>query len=201
MPRSAFLHFPPVLLLALAAPVPKGVEEAKLFYPTKVGDKWTYLFTEKGGNAKDKTSELVEMVTAVEDKDGVKVVTVGRFHDDGKVYTNRTRRVSDRGVWQTEGEGCEPFRTPWVHLKLPHKPGQAWEDDEHSKDTSLTAHGPEKVKVPAGEYDAIRVEKRKRGEPKSDPIQTDWYAPRVGIVQVRSGTLLIVMKEFTPGKG
>jgi len=185
----------PILLLNLAAaPAPKKAEESTLHYPTKVGDKWTYLLTDKTG--KEKEWEIVEMVTAVEDKKGVKVVTVGRFEEDGKVYPNRTREVSDRGVWQTEQLGFGALDSPWVHLKLPHKPGQMWDFQK----TSMTAHGPERVKVPAGEYDAIRVEIRNKDEPKSDPIQTAWFAPRVGIVKLTKGDLLIVMKTFTPGK-
>jgi hypothetical protein len=179
------LHLPALiaplfLLSAVAAPIPKATEESAFYYPTKVGDKWTYTLTEKTGKDKGKKHELVEEVTAVEDKQGVKVVTVGRIHHDGKVYTHRIRRVSDQGVWQIESVGFEDHRTPWVFLKLPHKPGQTWEDDRNDKENSLAAHGPERVKVPAGEFNAIRVEWRKRGEPKSDPIHAEWYAPRVG---------------------
>jgi hypothetical protein len=120
------LLFSPPLLALVAAPAPKEAEETKLFFPTKVGDKWTYLFTEKAN--KDKEWEIVETVTAVEDKKGMKVVTVGRVEEDGKVYRNRIRTVSEKGVWQMESSilDMKPFKTPWVHLKLPHKPGQMW---------------------------------------------------------------------------
>ena len=199
-PTLAFVFAFPLLAFA-AAPAPKAAEETKLFFPTKVGDRWIYLFTVKKDKTKDEESEIEEAVTAVEDKKGVKVVTVGRLENDGKVHTNRMREVSEKGVWQMESPGFEPLKTPWVHLKLPHKPGLTWDDDEHERGMTLTTHGPDRVKVPAGEYDAIRVEKRKKGDPKAEPIQTDWYAPRVGIVKLTSVNLLVVMKSFTAGKG
>lgn len=188
------------LLVFAAAPAPKEAEETKLFFPTKVGDKWTYQFTDKSENAKEKEWEIGETVTAVQDKKGVKAVTIGRLEDDGKVYTNRIREVSDKGVWQTEEPGFESLKVPWVHLKLPHKRGQMWEDPDNEPGVTLTSHGPDKVKVPAGEYETIRVEKRKKGEPKSEPIRMAWFAPRVGLVKLTTGNLLIVMKSFTAGK-
>jgi hypothetical protein len=207
MPQVALLIVTSAVFLSLtAAPTPKQDEAAKLYYPTRVGDKWTYLFTRTSDDARGvitpaepKEWEFVEEVTAVEPKKGAKVVTVGRYEAGGKVYPNRVRQVSEEGVWQTEEMG-KAFRNPWVHLKLPHKAGQSWENEEQIKDTTLTAHGPEKLKVPAGEFVAVRVEQRKSGKPDSDPIQTDWYAPRVGIVKLKTGNLLMVMKEFTPGK-
>jgi hypothetical protein len=195
--RIAALAIPIFLLGIAAAPVPKTNEESTLYFPTKVGDKWTYTLTEKTGKDKGKQHELVEEVTAVEDKQGVKIVTVGRLHHDAKVYWNRERHVSKDGVWDArDALSNEPILVASVCLKLPHKPDQQWDE----RDWTRTACGPERVNVPAGEFAAIRVVVRKRGEPKADPEQTEWFAPGVGIIKLETPRVTIEMKSLTPGK-
>ena len=193
----------PIFLLGIAAaPVPKTNEESTLYFPTKVGDKWTYTLTEKTGKDKGKQHELVEEVSAVEDKEGVKVVTVSRLDDrDGEFYWHRQRHVSKDGVWDIGSAVSDKPNTPkWVHLKLPHRVGQKWEFHPDLKGTTATARGPERVKVTAGEFNAIRVELRKQDDPKSAPYQTEWYAAGVGIVKLETPDVLYEMKSFTPGK-
>jgi hypothetical protein len=187
-----------VLGFATAAPAPKGAEEPTLYFPTRVGAQWVYLWDTKRKEDKDKDPAVVEVVTAVEDKEGAKVVTVGRVHTDGKVCPTQKWAVSDRGLFQTANLIGQPVRAPVCFLKLPHKRDQTWTlDAPGDNKPTMTASGPERVKVPAGEYDAIRVEQR---DQHPDPQTTRWYAPGVGLVKVTSGDLLIVLKSFDPGK-
>jgi hypothetical protein len=64
----AVIVFVVLIALAPAAPVPKGTDKTSLFFPTKVGVEWVY--AEQDGDA-------TLRVTAVEDKDGAKVVSGG----------------------------------------------------------------------------------------------------------------------------
>lgn len=190
-----------LLALACALSVSQVVPEAPpprpatLYFPTRVGAKWVYLWT----SDKEKDEEVVEVVAAIEQgKDGAKVITVARVGRDGNAHPVQRFEVSSRGLLWTENLFGQGLHGPGCQLKLPHKPGQKWSNGWTGLKTTLTAHGPEKVKVPAGEFECIRVEYRDERSP--DPIQTRWYAVGIGEVKLKSGDLLIVLKSFDAGK-
>jgi hypothetical protein len=193
LPMLAFLIS---LAHALAAPIPEAAKKPVLYFPVQKGARWVYVWS--GGSRK--TEEVVEVVTAVEDgKDGAKLITVARVGRDEKPFPFQIYEVSNRGLFWKKNLVGASFDPPTCALKLPHKSGQTWRlSDPNSLNTRLTALGPEKVEVPAGEFECIRVEQRDDRSP--DPTQTRWYAPGIGQVQVRSGDLLIVLKSFTAGK-
>ena len=185
--------------LAPAAPVPKNTKPV-LYFPTTVGAKAEY---EHSGGTQTRT------VTAVEDKDGAKLVTVevDRAYVNGlrDRYTTTTRVAAD-GVYHMSDSLAERDR-PLLLLKLPHRDGASWEVESavRLKGDALKvtdrytckASGPEEVRVPAGTFKAIRVEERNG--------TVVWYAPSVGVVKVRTvstrtGFQDMVLKSFTPGK-
>jgi hypothetical protein len=191
----------PFLLIALAAsapaaPVAPPPREVKVYFPTTVGTKWVFQWN--GGKWKGK--EVVEVVTAAEPgTGGAVVVTVGR-HEGGRTSPARKYEVSPRGLFWTENFRGQVLDRPWVVLRLPHEPGLKWTNASWDRKTTMTAHGPEKVAVPAGEYDAIRVEERADGHPA--PTETRWYATSVGTVMVKWGDYHVgVLKSFSPGGG
>jgi hypothetical protein len=56
----------------------------------------------------------------------------------------------------------------------------------------------ERVRVPAGEYDAVVVDKQVGRHP---PLLTFWYARGVGLVKIVNGErTLKALKSFTQGK-
>ncbi|VTR94231.1 : DUF3108 [Gemmata massiliana] len=184
-----------VACLAFASPVPK-MNGAVDYFPTVVGDKWIYVLIEDGMQSKN---EIEEEVTSVDVSNGVKTIKISRLHtNDGKMYYNRERDVSANGVFQSKDDDGKLFDHSCIYLNLPHKEGGKWTNDKFGE--TLTAYGPENVKVPAGEFVAIRVEHRKQGDAKTEPTCTYWYAPKVGIVKISLGKSEIVMKSFTPGK-
>ena len=181
-----------VLTDALAAPVPKAPPETTSYFPNKVGAKWVY--TEDG-------QDHTEVVTAVQKKDGTTTVTIGR--EEGRQTPPRgTFAVSATGVFKT-GDGAATITPPLCLVKLPHKDGGEWDAALTMQGTKLmgtrTAHGPEKVQVPAGTFLAIRVESEMnlRGTAWRT---TYWYAPGVGEVKMQSGKKVRELKSFTPGK-
>jgi len=183
----------PLLLIALAAlaasapaaPIPEELKAPVLYFPTKVGARWTYVWSSPAKRTGGE--EVVEAVTAVEEgKEGTKVVTVSRVPRPGYPRPVRWYEVSARGVYLA----CEPdsphealFRVPrWV-LKLPHRPGQTWDDGAAGRPTRMSAHGPEEVEVPAGRFRVLRVEYLWPGD--AEPTLTEWLAPGVGRVKTR----------------
>jgi hypothetical protein len=188
----------PFLLISLAAlaasapaaPIPDVLKEPVLYFPTKVGAKWTYTHSYK--NQPD--HETVDGVVAVEEgADGAKVVTIGRLAAKGGLGPNWWMVVSSRGLfWDGRLENGGSLEGTCV-LKLPHRDGQTWAG---SLDTRVTARGPMLVTVPAGKFSCIQVESRWT----LLPPRTDWYAPGVGLVKSKSTDALTVLKSFAPVK-
>jgi hypothetical protein len=144
----------PVAAEAPAVPVAPPPRAVLPYFPTTVGAKWVRVV--KGKVAK--ATERVEVVTAVERVTTGTVVSVGLLDADGKTYRAGKYALSDQGLnWVESLTG--PLPVPWCLLKLPHRPGQTWGvGGAPGLDTSLTAHGPERVEVPAGAFDCVRVE-------------------------------------------
>jgi hypothetical protein len=178
-----------------AAPAPAP----PYYFPVQLGTRWVYLWKHEGR----KDEEAVEVVMAVESGNaGAKVVTVGRAHEDGKNWPTEKFEVSPRGLMWKEnlvGYGGYP-EPPHFQVKLPHRDGQTWAIDPAARNgTRLRARGPERVKVPAGAYDCIRVEYL-QNHPTPTPTPTRWYARGVGMVKLECGDLQVVLKSFTPGE-
>jgi hypothetical protein len=183
-----------------AAPVPPPPKTPPLYFPTTVGTRWVY-------QTQGEKRESVEVVMEVKEKDGEKWVAVGS-ECEGKVEYHHAISVSDKGLAVVDTSVSDLDEPSWL-LKLPHKAGNKWDYGiapacvGQWKGTAL-ADGPEKVTVPAGRFEAIRVKvditfagDRRR--------VTTWYAPGIGkvkeIVTTDSGDRVEVLKSFTPGKG
>ena len=182
-------------------PIAPPPRVAALYFPTTVGTKWVYEGT--GGPE-------VHEVTAVEVKDGRKIVSVTWELDlaSGKTKAVDRFHVSSVGVFKL-GVNEKVYDPPQCVLQLPHVPGQdwKWQPKGDDKDTwSYTAAGVEEVEVPAGKFEAIRVEQvMTLGKYSLKTIS--WYAKGVGVVKrewetkpvAASGT--VTLKSFTLGKG
>jgi hypothetical protein len=194
----------PVLfaVLASAAPVPKDAKkEPVCYYPTTVGSKWVY--TAAG-------SDLVLVVSKVEERKGAKVVTVERV-DGEKRRLDVVMEVSATGLAITE-DGWVKRDPPSAVLKVPFKARDSW-DFEHPGLDGVAAQkgtyvvgGVEKVKVPAGTFEAVRLDVDFTtvigGRPRKSKVN-EWYAPHVGLVKKtdeNDETATRLLKSFTPGK-
>lgn len=188
--------FMTVLLAAsLAAPVPK--EKAVLYFPTAVGAK-RVLETTKGG----KTSETTDVVTKVEEKDGVFTVTT-EWGGGGRQLTTRVFEVSAGKVRQVEETvGREGMPLDRTIIDLGVKAGDGWTQEFEVLGRKVvhtfTVGKEEEVEVPAGKFKAIPVT-----EETNTKKHTRWLAAGVGLVKeeqewMKSKTVT-VLKEFTPG--
>jgi hypothetical protein len=181
--------------LSAAAPAPalKDKHKAVLYHPTRVGAKWVYTSDERDG---------VEEVTDAKEMGGARLVTVGCGR-----FPTRALLVSGKGICVVAFNVAELTEPLWL-LKLPHAPGNKWEavlagEPWGRAVGSAKAYGPERVEVPAGTYQAIRVELElpyvdgREGKAR----KTTWYAPGVGKVKEVYGEKVKVLKSFHPGKG
>lgn len=186
MPRLLAVLSVPTLLLtsATAAPFPRAPVTPE-YYPTKLGAKRVVQVTVQEPAKPKRLSEHTEVVTAVEEKDGTKLVTVAR--DGGRAVARYA--VSPGGVARVRQDEFT-FDPPLRLLRLPTRPGDEWEWD--SAVTSpfpparftgrCRAFGPEWVEVPSARYLAMRVE-AEYSDGAGDHTQVSWYAPRVGLVK------------------
>lgn len=196
MPRASVgLLFPLLLALALpaakapSAPVPKDDgKKTKLYFPITVGAKWVY----EGGR-----EEQTEVVTAVEQKpkEQAWVVSTGLLNKEGKASPWAEWEVSERGLLLLKDKFGPAAGEQWW-LKLPHKAGDKWDLVSEAR-LHCVALEPKRVKVPAGEFDAVGVELYVG----KGVLLTRWYAPEVGLVKVGDEKdTMWALKSFTPGK-
>lgn len=144
-----------------AAPVPKGAEQKPLYFPTAVGAKWVY--ETPGG-------ELESAVVSAVQKGDDGSLTVSRTGADGTRVAYSDVIVSAAGLRQQRDAAD---RLGWV-LKATAKAGDSWDSPEGKR----TVSGPEEVKVPAGTFNALRVDWEQSGA-----SHTSWYAIGVGEVK------------------
>jgi hypothetical protein len=192
VPRSLVV-LPAVTLLltvAAAAPVPKQAKPP-LYFPTKVGSKWVY-------QAGDK--EWAEVVTKVEETAEGTLVTVAIELPGGKLSEYKKVLLSEKGVFSVYFHG--KLDPPRVALKFPLTPGEEYAkpDPKAGTSTRTTFHGHGRVEVPAGVYEAVRVDSEQETIDGVRRVQV-WYAPGIGLIKSGEvGKPGLVLKSFTPGK-
>lgn len=206
MPRPVAGLLAAALLLATAtaAPVPKD-QKAKYYAATRVGDRREY---RAGG-----VVTHITVVTKVEEAPGGGLlVTEGYVSGDGPPKPGRVLAVSKDAVAIAAGLGPTPksarnFAPPWVIVKPGAKDGDRWEfkSARGSVTYSYTARGTERIEVPAGVFDAVRVEEVHKGAVGQGGSRTLWYAPGVGEVKAVTNEgpgkgQVRVLHSFTSGK-
>jgi hypothetical protein len=183
-----------LVAISPAAPVPQHLMKQPVYYfPTKVGTKLVY---------EELDSDIVRplVVMAVEDHDGVKVVSVGRVAQDQSVSPCMTMTVAGGGLYLIK-RGEKKIDTPETWLKLPANRDLSWEYPIGDPDISPrpqmlnTISGEEDVTVPAGTFHCVRVRSRQGAR-----ATTCWFAPEVGLVKLEATTWTEVLKSYTPGK-
>jgi hypothetical protein len=187
--RFAVLLVAAVLVAsAPAAPVPTHLRKPLVYYyPTTVGTTWVY---------EDPDGEETLTITKVEDVEEGKVVTVEKVTEKGRTPDEKMI-VSVGGLARIESMGST-YSPPMIMLKVPYRPGNTWKSDPARSEENAKVIGVETVKVPAGTFEAVRVDaKYASGVPQPKPASF-WYAPGVGLVKF-AGSTEQVLKSFTPG--
>jgi hypothetical protein len=176
-----------------AAPVPTHLMKPPFRHPTAVGTKWVY--DRKG-------QDLTLLLTNIEEKKEGKLVTLEEADATGKTEPYQKRLVTAQEWYLTEESG-EPYDPMWCSVKAPHGEKQQWEYATARdrlgviKGTKAQAAKTERLKVPAGVFEAVKVENRR--DPQGGVDSTHWYASGVGLVQIDDPPYM-VLKSFAPGK-
>lgn len=181
--RTALLSLPLLHGAALAqdhAPVPLTVPV--------VGDAWTYQYTDVWKGVKGNINQV--LVTAV-DQDGVNLDI--RRAASGAVITRQRMTLEMNPV----DRGKMHFAPAFVRYAFPLEPGKTWQAKASGENASAgkrwrytiegKVEGWDKIKVPAGEFDALKVvvvayyqgeETGSRGG-SGQLRETLWFAPEV----------------------
>ncbi len=184
-----------------AAPRAKDVPPPPDYYPTAVGTIWVYDMDNGNG-------EQVQRISAVEVQDGVTLASMSLRGTTGWFPLEKAAILAS-GVRIVEFGG-DPIE-PYYSLKYPVKAGDTWDFNVTlprglpSSSGTVTVLGEEEVKVPAGRYKAVKLErvtKTERGRPLDKPAKvTVWFAEGVGRVKVSdSRGCELALKSFTRGK-
>ena len=179
--------------LAPAAPVPKHLlknQEPVYYYPTTVGAKWVY--DEPGG-------DRVLVVSEVKDRKGAKVVTVVEENVNGP-FVREVIAVSEVGLARLS-MGSATFDAPQAMLQSPFRVGTTWQVKAPAVDGAKTIAAVERIKIPAGTFEAVRVDANTSFGGAAPLIYSTWYAPGVGLLKITEGNKVhLLLKSFTPGK-
>jgi hypothetical protein len=177
-----------VILSAVSLPGAPAPKPPVPYFVTQRGARLVY----QAGDA-----EKVLVVSAVEEKEGTKVVTISQAGPDGKAFVLETVVVSQKGLFHTELFGW-PLGEPLCLLKLPYKPGDKWVPHTWQEASSV---GEEEVTAGSAKYRAVRVDWVGSGDDGSIHRCSFWYARGVGeIKMVVDGEVKRILKSFTPGR-
>ncbi len=180
---------------ALAAPTPADAPAGgNEYYPLKDKSKWTY----KTGD------QTVEVEVVGTDKDGTKLDT----KVNGKTVASEVISVKADGVYRVAVKG-DKIDPPIKILALPVKKDDAWKVD--SKVGSQAVKGEfkvkgdaEKVKVPAGEFDAVFVDGADFDIAGTKTAIRYYFAKGKGVVklvyEIQGTKSELELKEFAEGK-
>lgn len=194
MKATALVLGTALVVLLVRAPIPRMKVEGKVYYPTTRGSKWVY---------DCEGEDRIEVISDVEEKGEAVLVTLGWEIRPGKVETVARLLVSTKGVFRVESLGGK-IAPPQPLLQLPYKKDAMWNwTSAESKDTTWSYHaqGLERVKVPAGTFDTIRIDTEWTVNGGDSQQSSDWFAPNVGIVKRKYGGKTVkILKSFTSGK-
>ncbi len=179
---------------ASAAPKLKDRPEAEACFPTRVGTAWVLW----EGRLTD-----VRVVTRVVDRDGGKLVSVGRVRGWRVVPVERLL-VTDHGLYLV-GTGTDDIDPPRCLFKPRSAVGDAWTAEVADGIATYKRGTKVDVIVPAGSYVGTPVTsitaytKGKHAGERSDAA-TVWYSPGVGVVRIEEDGTSWVLKVFCPGR-
>jgi len=167
-------------------------------FPVKKGSKWVY-------KVADQEVTVVASGTEKFDKqDCTKLDTmVG-----GQTKASELVYVTKDGVYRAKVSE-DKVDPPVKFLSLPAKKGDSWKVDSKVKGQTIKGEfkvtdDKAKVKVPAGEFDAVLVEGTDLDIAGSKSTIKQWFAPGKGIVKtvyvIQGNESTVELKEYTEGK-
>ena len=188
-------------LLALLACSPSYAAQAPAPHiPLAEGSSWTYQDTRRSQGKEDarKNTLRIDRTAQVAGQKAAVMDVVAMVAREDGVYAVGVVAP------QTGSDQIVPLKEPYKVLPASPKPGDKWQHTDDRGATNSTVLGIEKVKTPAGEFDAVKVYSitvgGRDGAERSE--DTRWYAPGVGLVRSTSTARRVVdgqlrTEEFT----
>lgn len=145
-------------------------------FPMTPGHAWTYHCTSVAKS---------DITTRLETQEGEIVLEVGAelklshwvMTDGHKEWFETAYRLLSQGLADAQGNLLLPFP---VHV------GDTWQWQTDTGDLHLfSVHGPEPVTVPAGHYDALRVDEKVTQDGRLLVERQDWYVAGIGRIRSR----------------
>jgi len=191
------------ILIALAASVVPAHSQEKVeespYLPLKVGNAWTY----QAFDGQRKIA-LVNKVVAHEKVGDVMCAKVETYLD-GKAVANEHVAVTKDGIYRFTLNGQKLDR-PAQLMKLPPKAGDEWKIDTKFGNETLTGSmksTEEKLKVPAGTYDAFLVSGKLETNGRTI-VAASYFVKDVGIAKIKMDylgmSLAIELEKFEAAK-
>jgi hypothetical protein len=185
-----------VAMSSVAAPVPKKAA-APNYFPCALGTKWEYAVEGKKG-----VTVTLE-VTDVEEKDGVRTITIDQTGGAKLPDYPERYRIDKDGVFMLSAN-TKDLDPPRLDLKAKPKANDEWDSPHTWNRTEYTltvsVGDEEKVEVPAGTYTAL-PHAMAYGYNGVKTSWTAWFAPDVGRVKwVDYNERVYLLTKYTAGK-
>jgi hypothetical protein len=168
----------------------------------RVGDSWTYNYIDNW--KKEVVDVSVDKITEISAKE-IKVEWVSKKFKNGTNLFNQDFNATIRN----SGSSIEIRSSPeWPRYSFPMKPGKVWQqqvtwtksnepDWKVVADLKGTAQGWEKITVPAGTFDSLRIELQ--GRYTGSNSQRNWSGSQKEVYWFAPAVKRIVKYEFDDG--
>lgn len=159
---------------------------AASLYPVELGARWRYRTMAHSGDAPDRPGpEQVFTIVQVEAATGSLRGVMERWFGERQMPSTLIERSAE-GV--TLSRYQKPEDGSITVLKWPLTPGSSWPGRSWAQaQETIQVAGTESVRVPAGLYEAVRLDHVIRYQTGSTDELHYWYAPGVGMVKAIEG--------------
>jgi Tfp pilus assembly protein PilF len=184
-----------LLIAALLCTQSLAAENPASYVPLTEGSSWTYQDTRRSGDKEQtyKKTTQINRTAQIDDQKAAVLDVVALVAKDDGIYAVGVVAP------QTGSDQIVPLKSPYKVLPLNPKVGDKWQHTDDRGATNSTVLGTEKIKPPAGEFDAVKVYSitvgGKDGSERSE--DTRWYAPGVGLVKSTSTARRLVDGKLT----
>jgi hypothetical protein len=200
--KSSLIFTVCLSIILFSAPIITAADKND-YYPLTVGSEWTMKVTLLEEN--NKTIEQKTIIEKPEEMDGT-MYSVMKQVDPDDTYTVLLLK-NEKGVYwyKLKKNSLNSYFNPGApYITFPVVKGSKWEWSGIWKILFIKNKGTmnfeiqsttEEVTVPAGKFTCARVQIVKVLEGKTEE-ETDWYAPGVGLVKLKSKKYLKELKSY-----
>lgn len=177
--------------------LPQSASAIQRYYPIEAGHRWTFAMEQtQNGQDNTKFKTMIMYTEALPPENGAERAILRRVYPDSSTTPTPSliKRFSDRvelsRYKETVAEAFTPDISPLgqgfiIGMQLPLEPGQSWEGRLFNGGSeTITVKGLEEVNVPAGRFEALKIEHHLRYSNGKEDFLRYWYAPNIGMVKM-----------------